>query len=57
MLRRNQSCRLSSNVISPGETHKLSLDVISPVTGYSSGKNIGEAGCSDVISPVGCPRM
>ena len=27
------------------------------VTGCSSGKNIGEVGCSDVIILVGCPRM
>ena len=34
MLRRNQSCRLSSDVISPGESRRLSLDVISPEMGY-----------------------
>ena len=38
MLKCNQSCRLSSNVINPGEARRLSLDVISPVTGYSSVK-------------------
>ena len=36
MLGHNQSCRLSSDVIGPGEYRKLSLDVISPKTGYSS---------------------
>ena len=36
MLGRNQSCRLSLDVISPGEAHRLSLDIISHETGYSS---------------------
>ena len=36
MLRGNQSCRLSSDVINPGEVRRLSLDIISPEIGYSS---------------------
>ena len=36
MLGRNQSCRLPLDVISPGEARRLSLDVISLATGYSS---------------------
>ena len=30
LLRRKRACRLSSNVIGPGEARRLSLDVISP---------------------------
>ena len=36
MLGCSQSCRLSSDVISPGKDRRLSLDVISPKIGYSS---------------------
>ena len=59
-----------SDVISPSEARRLSLDVISPdmlqsilshmgnETGCLSGKNSGVAGCSDVISPkTGYPNV
>ena len=36
MLKHNQSCRLSLDVIILGESRRLSLDVISPEIGYSS---------------------
>ena len=36
MLRRNQSCKLSLDIISFGKARRLSLDVISLETGYSS---------------------
>ena len=36
MLRHNQSYRFSSDVISPGEARRLSLDAISPEASYSS---------------------
>ena len=36
MLRRNHSYRFSLDVTSPSEAHRLSLDVISHETSYSS---------------------
>ena len=36
LLKSKRSCRLSLDVIGPGEARRLSLDVISPEIGYSS---------------------
>ena len=59
MLGLNQLCRLSSDVISPRKAHRLSLDIISPVTGYSSVQwdLVWYASYLSVISLVGCPSV